>query len=147
MSTPLLMDSILWQMLFLFLPDRNLAVTELNALQCQDKNAPKKTFQRRRKQRSRSEKRKKENLPHHLKAEDVEKGEPRWWRFHPVSSWAASGNREKKERKGRKDSSTRLWNFMHKKGHGLNRDVSWCRRRFNIPCEEDAGHFRNVGGN
>lgn len=76
MSTPLLMDSVLQQMPFLFFPDRNLAVTELNALQCQDKSAPKKTFQRRRQQRSRSKKKKKENLPHHLKAKDAEKGEP-----------------------------------------------------------------------
>lgn len=75
-----------------FFPNRNLAVTELNALQCQAKLPSRKTFQRWRKQRCESTKNK--NFPHHLRGKKVEESEPLQWRLHPAIGCAASGNRK-----------------------------------------------------
>lgn len=120
---------------FLFFPHRNLAVTKLNAPQCQDKTAPKKTLQRRRQQRSWSKKKNKENLPHHLKAKGAEKGDDEDYIWS-----AASGNAGKRKR-----GKISIFETSRSK-KGLNLDASWCRKQLSIPSEEDAGHFRNVQG-
>lgn len=131
-------------------PDRKLAVTELDALQCQDKTALKKTFQRRWEQRSTGTKKNKERtkVSHITWGGRTEKKVSLSGEDFIRSAAEQPVPTEKKGCKGEeRQLSESLKLHAWKKGHGRNWDISWWRKQRDKPCEENAERFLNVGAN